>query len=85
MELKYGDSRAIYSWIEYELGPLMCSGKALNYPSDTFASSFFFKAAYNPVVDGYNILEVKNNPRKFCTWITHVLKVIHVTLTFRIL
>ena len=59
MELKYGDSQAIYSWIEYELGPLMCSGKALNYPSDTFASSFFFKAVYDPAVDGSNIIEVK--------------------------
>ena len=75
MELKYGDSRAVYSWIEYELGPLICSGKALNYPSDTFASSFFFKAAYDPVTDGYNILEV----------MTRDFKWLHVTTILRIL
>ena len=43
MQLNYGDSEYSHSWIEYDLGPMKCSGKAYFYPSEIKAASFKFK------------------------------------------
>ena len=43
MQLNYGDSEYSHSWIEYDLGPLKCSGKEYFYPSEIKAASFKFK------------------------------------------
>ena len=45
MELRYGDSEYKDSWIRYELGPLVCSGKGFLFPSEIEASDFSFKIA----------------------------------------
>ena len=47
MRLNYGDSGKRYAWIEYNLGPFVCSGKDYLYPSDVLYSDFHFKAAFN--------------------------------------
>ena len=47
MRLNYGDSGKRYAWIEYNLGPFVCSGKDYLYPSDVLYSDFYFKAAFN--------------------------------------
>jgi len=47
MRLNYGDSGKRYAWIEYNLGPFICSGKDYLYPSDVLYSDFHFKAAFN--------------------------------------
>jgi len=44
-QLNYGDSAGRYSWIEYELGPLICKGQGGLYPSETFEDDFKFKVA----------------------------------------
>ena len=46
-QLNYGDSAGRYSWIEYELGPLICQGQGGLYPSETFEHDFKFKVAAN--------------------------------------
>ena len=43
MQLNYGDSEYSHSWIEYDLGPLKCSGKEYFYPSEIKSASFKFK------------------------------------------
>ena len=44
-QLNYGDSAGRWSWIEYELGPLICQGQGGLYPSETFEHDFKFKVA----------------------------------------
>ena len=44
-QLNYGDSAGRYSWIEYELGPLICQGQGGLYPSESFEHDFKFKVA----------------------------------------
>ena len=44
-QLNYGDSAGRYSWIEYELGPLICQGQGGLYPSEIFEHDFKFKVA----------------------------------------
>ena len=46
MQLNYGDSENSHSWIKYELGPFVCSGKDYFYPSEIKATNFEFKAAF---------------------------------------
>ena len=46
-QLNYGDSAGRYSWIEYELGPLICQGQGGLYPSESFEHDFKFKVAAN--------------------------------------
>ena len=46
-QLNYGDSAGRYSWIEYKLGPLICQGQGVLYPSETFEYDFKFKVAAN--------------------------------------
>jgi len=64
MRLNYGDSGKRYAWIEYNLGPFVCSGKDYLYPSDVLYSDFHFKAAFNEsspyIVDpSYGLLPLK--------------------------
>ena len=46
MQLNYGDSENSHSWIKYELGPFVCTGKDYFYPSEIKATNFEFKAAF---------------------------------------
>lgn len=47
-ELRYGDSLGRYSWIEYKLGPLVCSGQGAIYPSESFEHDFKWKVTKDP-------------------------------------
>ena len=57
-QLNYGDSQGRQSWIQYELGQFICSGKNNFYPSEAESTNFGFKAAFKTSDD--NRFVIKN-------------------------
>ena len=57
MQLNYGDSHLSHSWIKYELGPFVCSGKDYFYPSEIKSTNFEFKAAFKTSDDNQFVIK----------------------------